>query len=140
MAIGDRPGNNAPSSRGRAVNRLKTKACKYPPPTHLRAPFQSNESPKVLVVEYSPAAGVRTYADRLRLWLGGWSDRDLIEMLHASRGSGEDKDVKEEREKVCRAMARASEGGVVEGEQEEEEVDTVLISDLTKVGSDVFES
>ncbi|CAN0193444.1 unnamed protein product [Ectocarpus sp. 12 AP-2014] len=94
----------------------------------------------VLVVEYSPAAGVRAYADRLRLWLGGWSDRDLSEMLRASRGPGEDKDVKEERDKVCRAMARASGGRVVGVEQEDEEVDTVLISDLTKVGSDGCES
>ncbi len=96
----------------------------------------------MLVVDYSLAAGgIRAQADRLRLRLGGWADEDLAALLLSSRGAGEDRDVKEERERVDRAMATAIRGRTGAGGAagaggqggEEEEPDTVLIRGLTKV-------
>lgn len=89
-------------------------------------------------MEYSLAAGgIRAQADRLRLRLGGWSDQDLAALLLSSRGAGEDKDVKDERERVDRAMATAIRGAAGAGAGGQgaggEEPDTVLIRGLTKV-------
>lgn len=89
-------------------------------------------------MEYSLAAGVRAKADRLRLRLGGWSDRDLTAMLAISRGVSEDNDVRNERIRVERAMARAigggggGRGGSGSGSRQGAG-DTVLIRGLTKV-------
>lgn len=93
------------------------------------------------MVEYSLAAGVRARVDRLRLRLGGWSDGDLAAMLRTSRGASEDKDVKDERTRVERAMAGTTMEGGGEGiagrdgsrGETEAEADTVLIRGLTKV-------
>lgn len=92
-------------------------------------------------MEYSLAAGVRGKADRLRLRLGGWSSRDLGAMLRTSTGVSEDKDVKDERERVDRAYSAAAEGwgrgqggtAVGNGAGREGRADTVLIRGLTKV-------
>lgn len=88
------------------------------------------------MVEYSLAAGVRAKADRLRLRLSGWSDRDLATMLAISRGDSEDEDVQKERIRVERAMTRAMGGGGSGSERGSRQgaADTVLIRGLTKVG------
>lgn len=95
------------------------------------------------MVEYSLAAGVRAKVDRLRLRLGGWSAADLAAMLRTSGGAAEDRDVKNERIRVERAMARTARGGGRAARRsgsagEEEEADTVLIRGLTKVRLHTF--
>lgn len=96
------------------------------------------------MVEYSLAAGVRAKADRLRLRLGGWSDRDLAAMLAVSRGGSEDKDVRDERFRVEEAMtgATGSGGGGGGTGSRQGAADTVLIRGLTKAcrGCKLFRS
>lgn len=83
---------------------------------------------QVLAVEYSLAAGVRSKADRLRLRLAGWSNKDLADMLLQSRGDSEDADVRAERLRVDTAAGRRR-GAAAAAAM----ADTVLIQGLTKV-------
>ncbi|CAM9219255.1 unnamed protein product [Choristocarpus tenellus] len=77
----------------------------------------------VLAVEYSLAAGVRSWLDNLRLCLSGWKRQHLLNILEESQGIDEDQDVKEERYRVEAMVGTANvtaDGGV-------------LIRDLSKV-------